>query len=710
MGRPRVQLQSLRMRFIAAGIVPTVLLVVGLFVMTSIALHHLRRMHEREVRNTGELLARASAYYIDLAMQTHLETMIRALLESATIDRIEIRRRGQTFVVQQREQVRFSEESLQKHLQKLRDTSVPMAELDTPAGRYLVYRVPVVVQRASTATEAALLGGGRTQSREEVIGDITLYFPLRTYSRVRQFMVFLGIGLILGFAGISGVQAYRFSNVIIRRILNVLHGATSVAEGSLAVQVEENQRQDELARLGQAFNRMVLRLRELLQENKRAVEAVRDVADHLQTNAQQVRSVNEQAQTAFQTVEQSVENVLAMMDSVHQSIHDLSGSIDEAATSILEINASAEEMAQQVDRLTESISTGVAAVEQMIAAIREVDANIDRLFQLIVETTSSLREMEASITEVAKSSEEFVRLSEQVTGNARHGIDAMETMTQVMDVIQAAVEDAWNVVNQLSRRSSEMAMIVSVIDDVADQTNLLALNAAIIAAQAGEQGKSFAVVAEEIRELADRTAQSTSEIAQLIEQTQSDITMTVKGIQRGRERVQQGVELAQTARQAMTQIVDSAEAVRNGSREVARATEEQSRTIQMINQVMNQIHDLGQHVSRASHQLRTGSQQIHTAIEQIREMGEVAQRATQEQTQGTRLIHRSIQMVQRKLENITHAADETRANMGQIRKALLGLHRAQRKSAEQSQALEQLVTTLNSLSERLHEHMAYFTL
>ncbi len=707
-------LHSLRARFLMVGVAPFLWLVLGLGVLSGVSLSRLYALHERGTRNLAQQIAWGIAYYVQLRLEDPLNEVLDRAIRAHAVARAEVYGPdGQVLSVRMDEALRSDlDPSAHPEVQQALRAGQEKVVFRTSQERYVVFQIPIQA-RGETLTETAILEGAGVSKAEgpapQAVGRLVLYIPFREYESARRPLLWTSVILIAGFTFISVLQGQRLTGSIRKRVLAVIEGATTVAEGRLSYTVPVSGR-DELATLGGAFNRMVERLRQLIQQARGMADSLKGMADRLRQGARRIQDLSQSASLSFDTIDAAIEQAVRQIDEIHQSLADLSASSQETSSSVLEMSSTAEEMNHQVERLTQQIETATSAVQEIASFIREVDANVERLFNLIVETTASLEQMGASITQIARSGQESLTLADAVTRDAQAGIQSMESMLQVMNGIQTAIQEAWQVVNQLEKRSGEIAMITGVIEDIADQTNLLALNAAIIAAQAGEYGRSFAVVAEEVRNLANRTGSSTSEINKLIGQTQADIAMTVQSIQQGRQRVQEGLRLATMTHQALQQIHDSAQTSRSKAQEIARATEEQTRSIQLINQAMEQVHQLGQQVARASQNLRAGSTQIRETMEQMRDMSDVARRATAEQLRGTRLIAQSVETINNKIGAIADSADDIRQRAHEIRESARRFKEVALFSQPEVQQLEQLTEALQTHAEALHGQMGYFTL
>ena len=207
-------------------------------------------------------------------------------------------------------------------------------------------------------------------------------------------------------------------------------------------------------------------------------------------------------------------------------------------------------------------------------------------------TAAAIEEMTVSIGQVAEHAQEAAAVADKSSTLAREGEAIVRAASSEMNSIAQSVKHGSELVETLNRRSAEISTIVKVIKDIADQTNLLALNAAIEAARAGEQGRGFAVVADEVRKLAERTGSATSEIGSMIEAIQRETSSVVETMQAGGDKVVQGVKLADEAAEALEKInaqtleaVASVNAIASATREQQAASSDIARNVERIAQM-----------------------------------------------------------------------------------------------------------------------------
>ncbi len=264
---------------------------------------------------------------------------------------------------------------------------------------------------------------------------------------------------------------------------------------------------------------------------------------------------------------------------------------------------------QMLGNMSEMITHVIAATQEVNAASTQIATTSEEINQgmssqssQVTQISAAIEEMSASVIEVARKSADAARNAEQAGESATQGGQIVdETITEI-NAIRSAVDDSSASVKDLGKRGEQIGQIIAVINDIADQTNLLALNAAIEAARAGEHGRGFAVVADEVRKLADRTTQATEEIGSSISAIQTETGNAVHKMDQGSRQVQTGVSKATTAGQSLAQIVANSREVASMVQSIAAATEEQSATSEEVARSIESIASVTEQSQQGSHQ------------------------------------------------------------------------------------------------------------
>jgi methyl-accepting chemotaxis protein len=238
---------------------------------------------------------------------------------------------------------------------------------------------------------------------------------------------------------------------------------------------------------------------------------------------------------------------------------------------------------------------------------------------------TAMHEMTATVQEVARNTEQASSAAQQADQDSNAGNDVVTQTVQAINDLSQDVEQASSVIEQLKGDSVNIGSVLDVIKSVAEQTNLLALNAAIEAARAGEQGRGFAVVADEVRTLAQRTQESTSEIENLIEVLQIGAEKAVKTMNNSRDRARLTVDQAERAGQSLAAITQAVSTISEMNSHIATAaqqqgsvTEEISRNIGNINDISEQNAHASEQTAEASHELARLGERLRSLVSQFR--------------------------------------------------------------------------------------------
>ncbi|HZZ14751.1 MAG TPA: methyl-accepting chemotaxis protein, partial [Candidatus Sulfotelmatobacter sp.] len=227
-----------------------------------------------------------------------------------------------------------------------------------------------------------------------------------------------------------------------------------------------------------------------------------------------------------------------------------------------------------------------------------------------MQVATAMQQMSSTVTSVSDSCNKAAEAARQAAETARLGGSIVEGTLTKMRVIADSVGATAKKMEELGQSSEQIGRIIGVIDDIADQTNLLALNAAIEAARAGEQGRGFAVVADEVRKLAERTTTATKEIAQMIKTIQGETKAAVDAMESGTRQVEEGVTSTAQAGDSLRSIIQMSEQVGGMITEIATAANQQSSTTEQVNMNIEQIAKLVKESAVGAQQSATACQDL----------------------------------------------------------------------------------------------------
>lgn len=241
-------------------------------------------------------------------------------------------------------------------------------------------------------------------------------------------------------------------------------------------------------------------------------------------------------------------------------------------------------------------------------------------FERTDQVATAMHEMESTAQEVARHAADAARAADNADLSAQKGTQVMESTIQTITQMRTEIGNTATVIRRLEADSGRIGKVLEVIKGIADQTNLLALNAAIEAARAGEAGRGFAVVADEVRNLAQRTAASISEINQIIQTVQTGALDAATAIESGQSRSDESVEQVTSAGAMLEQITDAVEAIRDMNRQIATAAEEQTSVAEDISRNLTEITSIATTNQDNVARTETASRDLHSLSKQLNEV------------------------------------------------------------------------------------------
>ena len=271
-------------------------------------------------------------------------------------------------------------------------------------------------------------------------------------------------------------------------------------------------------------------------------------------------------------------------------------------------------------KVTEAVQATASAANQISSSTEEMAAGAQEQSSQATEVAGAVEQMTKTIYETTKNTVQATEASKNAGVIAKDGGKVVEETIVGMNRIAEVVRKSADTVQELGKSSDQIGEIVQVIDDIADQTNLLALNAAIEAARAGEQGRGFAVVADEVRKLAERTSKATKEIATMIKQIQKDTYDAVDSMQEGTRQVEDGKLLAEKAGASLEEIIVGAERVVDIVTQVAAASEEQSSAAEQISKNIESISSVTQESASGIQQIAHASEDLNRLTLNLQEL------------------------------------------------------------------------------------------
>lgn len=318
-----------------------------------------------------------------------------------------------------------------------------------------------------------------------------------------------------------------------------------------------------------------------------------------------------------ETLRRVVSEVVAVSDELVRSSEELSGTADEAAQATQELASAIEHVAAGTVEQSSATDKAMAAVAGLQQAIGRIADSARRQAGEVERTAQIVGTMETAVENVLRHVAQIAEAAEQSMATARTGGDVVHQSVLAMQHISRVTTETAEKIDELGRHSARVGEIVSVISEIAEQTNLLALNAAIEAARAGEHGRGFAVVADEVRSLAERSAQSAREIADLVVTIQSETEHAVAAMEVNRDEANKGLDLSHQAGEALRQILGAFEGLNEQIQKVREVTRDLGTAIDSVTEHVKDIAGIAEENVAESTVMLSESETVVVAMESI---------------------------------------------------------------------------------------------
>lgn len=518
------------------------------------------------------------------------------------------------------------------------------------------------------------------------------------------------LGETLGVSAVSMLIVFGLSVLMSRRTMRMLeellHVMEALALGNLRRTAFVFTR-DEFGLLAIKLNEVIVRIRDISHQTRAVSGNVTTTADNILQETAQLFQMMEGQTVSVDRTKEAVEQIDEFIDLVVKNITELSDITEQILLSVRHMSIATEQVAVSTSQLNHDVRDISIFTDHVNEASRHIFQHGANLLQMVKETQSAIRHIGSRLVDVSENATQSQGLAQKTVNVALQGQDAVDTSITGIRELKETMSKSAQIMQSVHDRAGQMNSILDFVDEIAEKTGLLSLNASIIAAQAGEHGKGFAVIANEIRELSTLTKSSTKEIYQVISALRKEVSSGVNNASDGMIKVDEGIELVSHIKYSLRAIIDQA----------MQSAERSSSTVQMIEDTVSsstQIQHAMQHVTEMTaaiqqelEQEERDVQQVVIAIESISSMAAQMKQATHSHTKEAERVYEQMQTFTRNLRNISEQTQELQTCSEQIVGAMQHIETVTDKIVQDTMTLsrhtiQQLVRQSVALQERLN--------
>jgi methyl-accepting chemotaxis protein len=565
---------------------------------------------------------------------------------------------------------------------------------------FLATQYPIAIEEKDK-THLSIILGFNKNSEEGIIGGLQAKIFAPHILFIQRHLIHLGILYIAFILLINIAFNYLLIKMHIEtKIIRAADILTSLSRSEKNIKQIEIMSKDEFSNLFISLNNFITktnildsRINDVINFLKKAASNTKDELSKIQEGVNNQTLNSEETISTLTRTNQSLPIIIENISEVEHLSEITNGFI-------FEMQAALEQLSSYIEKLIKYLDSSAKSTNQIALSINDVSNSIDELSSGVSEIVASTAEMDYATKQVELNSKDAYQLSINTMKSAETGSDYVLKTIDSINEVKKSIEITSNSIDMLIENTEAVSKILLVIKEITEQTNLLSLNASILAAQAGEHGRSFAVVANEIKNLAEKTANSTKEIKNLIAQIRHYTQETREAMNSSEESINMSIQISSKAGDSLKEILSNVKNVVEIVQLISSATTEQSRGSKQITEAMERIAEMTQNISSAVTNLSKAYEQIDITSGEIKSLSYLVKSRLAEDTKGQKDVSASIEKIASLINAIKESISVQKNNLNKIYDLISDLIKINNSLTKSINEINKTVNEINAFSEK----------